>query len=257
MTQDKFPTEIIDLPSKGHFYPKDNPLSSGKIEMRYMTARDEDILTSANLVQQGKALDKLLQSLMVDKTIDYGDLLVGDKNAILIGARVLAYGKNYDFSFIDEYGEKVKGKIDLTKLVSLEYDFSDYEKGVNSFSFTLPKTERILTFSIPTHKDELEMDIEVEAIKRVFKDDTNAVSRESSTRLKYLIKSVDGKTDRKSINEFVDNEFLSVDSVEFRKFVGNTSPDLDFRIEVKNSRGEQERVAVPMTAQFFWPDSRL
>ena len=75
--------------------------------------------------------------------------------------------------------------------------------------------------------------------------------------LKYLIKSVDGKTDRKSINEFVDNEFLSVDSVEFRKFVGKTSPDLDFRIEVKNSRGEQERVAVPMTAQFFWPDSRL
>ena len=116
MTQNKFPTEIIDLPSKGHFYPKDNPLSSGKIEMRYMTARDEDILTSANLIQQGKALDKLLQSLIVDKTIDYNDILVGDKNAVLVGARVLAYGKNYDFSFVDEYGEQVKGTADLTKL---------------------------------------------------------------------------------------------------------------------------------------------
>ena len=210
MTQDKFPTEIIDLPSKGHFYPKDNPLSSGKIEMRYMTARDEDILTSANLIQQGKALDKLLQSLIVDKTIDYNDLLVGDKNAILVGARVLAYGKDYDFSFIDEYGEKVKGKADLTKLVPQDYDFSKYEKGINSFSFTLPKTERDLTFSIPTHKD-----------------------------------------------EFVDNEFLSVDSRAFRQYVVETSPNLDFTIEVKNSRGEKEKVVVPMTAQFFWPDSRI
>ena len=257
MTQNKFPTEIIDLPSKGHFYPKDNPLSSGKIEMRYMTARDEDILTSANLIQQGKALDKLLQSLIVDKTIDYNDILVGDKNAVLVGARVLAYGKNYDFSFVDEYGEQVKGTADLTKLNAEDYDFSDYEKGINSFSYTLPKTERILTFSIPTHQDEMSMDIEVEAIKKVFKDDREAISRENSTRLKYLIKSVYGKTDRKSINEFVDNEFLSVDSLAFRNYVAETSPNLDFRIEVENSRGEKEKVVVPMTAQFFWPDSRL
>lgn len=257
MTQNKFPTEFIELPSKGHFYSEDNPLSSGKVEMRYMTARDEDILTSANLIQQGKALDKLLQSLIVDKKINYNDLLIGDKNAILVGARVLAYGKDYSFTFIDEYGERVKGTIDLTKLVSLEYDFSEYEKGINSFSFTLPKTERVLTFSIPTHKDEMLIDVEIEAIKRVFKDDTEAVSRENSTRLKYLIKSVDGKTDRKSINEFVDNEFLSVDSLAFRAFVKETSPNLDFRIEVQNSRGEKEKVAVPITAQFFWPDSRI
>ena len=257
MTQNKFPTEIIDLPSKGHFYPEDNPLSSGKIEMRYMTARDEDILTSANLIQQGKALDKLLQSLIVDKTIDYNDLLVGDKNAILVGARVLAYGKDYDFSFIDEYGEKVKGKADLTKLVPQDYDFSKYEKGINSFSFTLPKTERDLTFSIPTHKDEMDIDIEVEAIKKVFKDDIESINRENSIRLKYLIKSVDGKIDRKTINEFVDNEFLSVDSRAFRQYVVETSPNLDFTIEVKNSRGEKEKVVVPMTAQFFWPDSRI
>jgi len=101
------------------------------------------------------------------------------------------------------------------------------------------------------------MDIEVEAIKKVFKNDKEAISRENSTRLKYLIKSVDGKTDRKSINEFVDNEFLSVDSLAFRNYVAETSPNLDFRIEVENSRGEKEKVVVPMTAQFFWPDSRL
>ena len=159
--------------------------------------------------------------------------------------------------FIDEYGEQVKRTADLTKLVPQKYKFSKYEKGINSFSFTLPKTERVLTFSIPTHKDEIDIDVEVEAIKKVFKDDREAISRENSTRLKYLIKSVDGKTDRKSINEFVDNEFLSVDSLAFRNYVAETSPNLDFRIEVENSRGEKEKVVVPMTAQFFWPDSRL
>jgi hypothetical protein len=101
------------------------------------------------------------------------------------------------------------------------------------------------------------IDVEIDAIQKVFKDDIEAVSRENSTRLKYLIKSVDGKTDRKSINEFVDNEFLSVDSLAFRTFVKETSPNLDFTSEVPNSRGEQERVAVPITAQFFWPDSRV
>ena len=257
MTENKFPTEIVDLPSKGHFYPEDNPLSSGKIEMRYMTARDEDILTSVNLIQQGIALDKLIQALIVDKKIDYNDLLVGDKNAILVGARILAYGKDYTFSFIDTYAQVVKGKADLTTLIPKEYDFSKYEKGINLFSYTLPKSERIVTFSIPTHKDELIVDQELEAIKKVFKDDKGAINRENSTRLKYLIKSVDGKTDRGFINKFVDTEFLSFEAVEFRNFVIETSPDLSFRTEAENSRGEKEEVAVSMTADFFWPNSRV
>ena len=255
MAEHKFPTEVIDLPSLGKVYPKDSPLADGKIELKYMTTKEEDILMSQNLIKKGVVIDKLLDSLIVTEGVTQDDLLLGDKNAVLVGARVLAYGKDYDFYFIDEYGEQVKRTADLTKLAPQDYDFSKYEKGINSFSFTLPKTERVLTFSIPTHKDEIEIDVEVEAIKKVFKDDTEAISRESSTRLKYLIKSVDGKTDRKTINEFVDNEFLSVDSRAFRSFVSETSPNLDFKVEVKNSRGEKEKVAVPMTAQFFWPDT--
>jgi len=142
-------------------------------------------------------------------------------------------------------------------LIPRDFDFSKYEKGVNLFTFTLPKTERVLTFSIPTHKDELLLDQEVEAIKKVFKEDKEAINRENSTRLKYLIKSVDGKTDRGFISNFVDNEFLSVEAVEFRNFVVKTSPDLSFKTEAENSRGEKEQVAVSMTADFFWPDSRV
>jgi len=257
MTENKFPTEIVDLPSQGHFYPEDNPLSSGKIEMRYMTARDEDILTSVNLIEQGKALDKLLQALIVDKKINYNDLLVGDKNAIFVASRILAYGKEFSFSYLDSYGEKTKGKVDLTEIKAKESDFSKYEKGVNLFSYKLPKSERIVTFSIPTHKSEIEVEQELEAVKKVFKDDREAIDRENSTRLKHLIKSVDGKQDKAYINSFVDNEFFSVDSNAFRNYVSDQNPNLDFTATTENSRGEKEQVAVPMTAKFFWPDSTI
>ena len=96
------PTEIVDLPSKGLLYPKDSPLSSGKVEVKYMTAREEDILTSVNLIKKGLVVDKLLQSLIVDESVKIDDLLLGDKNAILIAARILAYGK--------EYGVEVEGQ---------------------------------------------------------------------------------------------------------------------------------------------------
>ena len=93
----KFPTEVIDLPSKGVLYPKDNPLSSGKIEMKYMTAREEDILTNQNYIKNGTVIDELLKALIVSK-INYNDLITGDKNAIMLAARVLGYGKDYTFT---------------------------------------------------------------------------------------------------------------------------------------------------------------
>ena len=93
MAKNNFPTEEVNLPSKGYFYPKENPLSSGKVEMKYMTAREEDILTSPNLLRQGIAIDRLLESLIVDKDVNIGDMILGDKNALLVAARILAYGK--------------------------------------------------------------------------------------------------------------------------------------------------------------------
>ena len=111
MAEYKFPTEVVDLPSKGYFYIDGHPLSSGKVEVKYMTAKEEDILTSQNLIKQGTVIDILLQALIVDKTINVHDLLVGDKNAIMVAARVLGYGKEYEFEYDGE--EK---SVDLSKL---------------------------------------------------------------------------------------------------------------------------------------------
>ena len=98
MAENTFPTEIVDLPSKGYFYPETNPLSSGKVELKYMTAKEEDILTSQNLIKDGTVIDMLLQSLIVNKDIKVEDLLIGDKNAIMLAARILGYGKDYEFT---------------------------------------------------------------------------------------------------------------------------------------------------------------
>ena len=165
----------------------------------------------------------------------------------------MAYGKDYEFSYIDSFGEKVKGKIDLTKLKETKVDLSKFEKGQNIFNFTLPKTERQLVFKLTTNNLEKQISTEVDALKKVYKD----VEPENSTRLKYQIISVDGNQDRKFINNFVDNEFLSVDSLAFREHITSITPTIDFTAEVKNSQGGKEKATVPITVGFFWPESRI
>ena len=144
MAEVKFPTEVVDLPSKGLLYPDDSPLSTGKVEIRYMTAKDEDILTSPNLIKKGIVIDKLLESLIVNKDIKVGNLISGDKNAILVIARVLAYGKDYE---IEVDGSKVT--VDLTQLKDKELDKDIVHNKENSFPFELPSPGSELPSSPP------------------------------------------------------------------------------------------------------------
>ena len=128
-----FPTEVIELPSKGLLYPESNPLSLGKLEMKYMTAKEEDILSNQSYIQKGTVLDKLLESLITTKEINVTDLIVGDKNALLIAARVLGYGKDYTFTYDGKEHE-----VDLSILENKTFDESLITKGTNEFSYTLP-----------------------------------------------------------------------------------------------------------------------
>ena len=243
MAEVKFPTEVVDLPSKGLLYPKDSPLSSGKVEVKYMTAREEDILTSANLIKQGVVVEKLLESLIVDKSIKVDDLLIGDKNAVLIAARILAYGKEYEIEFS---GQKMV--VDLTQLKDNKLDESLVSNGVNEFEFELPATKRKLTFKMLTSGDEKAIDEEVKGYEKV-----DGIGYELTTRLKYQIISIDGDTKRASINSFVDNEFLSRDSIAFRAHVSEIMPDVDMTSTYTDENGEEKEFTVPMTVTFLWP----
>ena len=243
MAEVNFPTEVVDLPSQGLLYPKDSPLSSGKIEVKYMTAKEEDILTSANLIKKGIVVEKLLESLIVDKSIKVDDLLIGDKNAVLIAARILAYGKEYEIEFS---GQKMV--VDLTQLKDKKLDESLVSNGVNEFEFELPATKRKLTFKMLTSGDEKAIDAEVKGYEKV-----DGIGYELTTRLKHQIISIDGDTKRASINSFVDNEFLSRDSIAFRMHVSEIMPDVDMTSTYTDEDGNEKEFTVPMTVTFLWP----
>jgi len=246
MADYKFPTEMVELPSKGYFYFDGHPLSKGKVEVKYMTAREEDILTSQNLIQQGTVIDKLLESLVVDKSIKLDDMLVGDKNAIMVAARILGYGKDYEFTYDGE-----EHKVDLSKLEPMNIDFSKYTKGKNEFEFKLPNSERSITFKLLSGKDEKDIASEIKAREKISKEQ----SSELTTRLKTMILSVDGKSEKSYINNFVDNEFLSRDSFAFRQHLSSITPDVDMSTTVVDAGGKEIEVTIPVTVRFFWPSA--
>ena len=238
----KFPSEVVDLPSKGLIYPKDNPLSSGKIEMKYMTAKEEDILTNTNYIQKGVVLDKLIESLIISK-INYNDLVTGDKNALLIASRVLGYGKDYTFkSGGEEY------TVDLTELEDKLLDSKHLkEEGVNEFEFTLPYAKTPITYKLLTHGDEKAIEKEIAGLQKIKK----GVSPEVSTRLKYIITSVDGNREKKDTREFVDNYLLARDSRDLRNEIKRIAPDVSL---VYKGDDVEEGITIPVGINFFWPD---
>jgi len=245
----KFPTETVDLPSKGLIYPKDNPLSSGKVEMKYMTAKEEDILTNQNYINNGTVLDKLVESLIISD-INLNDMVIGDKNALLIASRVLGYGKDYKFKAFSTQTRQVEEfEVDLTTLKDKHLDPKDLkEKGLNEFNFTLPTAKSEITFKILTHGDEKKIDREIKGLQKIKKDS----SPEISTRLKYLITSIDGDRESKSIREFVDNYLLAKDARALREKIKQISPDIDLKYVGEDA---EEGIAVPVNLSFFWPDA--
>jgi len=240
-----FPTEVVELPSKGLLYPEDSPLSSGTIEMKYMTAKEEDILTNINYLQQGIVIDKLLQSLIVSD-VNYDDLLLGDKNALLIAARVLGYGKDYDVSYL---GEKVT--VDLSKLENRKLDESLFTKGKNEFTFSLPTSGTEIKFKLLTHKDEKEIEAEIKGLQKIDKDS----NPELSTRLKFMITEVDGDSKKSTIRKFVDNFFLARDSRAFRNHIVSIQPDVDLTFYPEG--GPEGGVEIPIGISFLWPDAGI
>jgi hypothetical protein len=241
-----FPTEVIDLPSKGLLYPKTSPLSKGTIELRYMSAKDEDILTNQNYLEKGTVIDKLLQSLIVDESINYSDLLIGDKDALMIAARILGYGKDYEITYMKE-----PYTVDLTTLNHKEIDFSKFKQGSNEFEFTLPTTGTEVTFKILTHSDEQKIDQEIQGMKKINKNFTG----ELSTRLKHTIISVGGSKETKEIRNFVENQLLAADSRALRNHMDTIAPGVNLKFYPEN--GPNGGVTLPIGITFFWPDFRV
>lgn len=253
----KYPSESIGLPSEGYFYNSNSPLSNGLVDVKYMTAKEEDILTSQNLIKKGVVLEKLLESLIVTDGVKIDELLVGDKNALFIASRRLAYGDSYGPLEIKcpKCGKENNCTVDLSKVNNKEFDFEKYERGVNLFEFVLPASKVNLKYKLLTHRDENAIEQELTALNKINK---SGASPEVTTRLKKMIVSVDGNEDRQIVNKFVDQQLLSKDSLAFRSYVKENTPDIDLSFDFEcNDCSHNERMGIPLSVSFFWPDARV
>jgi len=225
MAELKLPTEVVSLPSKGLLYAKDSPLAKGEVEMKYMTAKEEDILSNVNYIKNGTVIDKLLQSLIVTP-INYDDLLIGDKNAILIAARVLGYGAEYEFKYTNGRGDELEAKVDL------------------------PKSGNTVTFKLLTHGDEKKIEDEIKGLKKI---NPNS-SPDITTRMKHMITSINGNREQKEIRNFVDNFLLAAEARALREYYAKIQPDIELKFIPDDENYTGEGIMIPVSLNFFWPD---
>ena len=248
MSEHKFPTEVIDIPSGGKVYGKDSPLAEGKLEIKYMTTKEEDILMSENLIKKGVVIDKLLDSLIVTKGVKQEHLVLGDKNAVLVACRILAYGPEYTCEVTNPKNpdQRVEHTFDLSqcpfKTISEDIDYSD-----NSFDFITPIAKTKLKFKLLTGVEEKQIEKDIEQTKKF------GYNAEISTRLRYTITEVDGDNKPETITAFSQN-MLARDSVALRNYIQDISPDIDLTSEIEIG-GEPVSVSIPLTVGFFWPKS--
>lgn len=244
-----FPTEVISLPSKGLCYPESSPLSKGEVVVKLLTAKEEDILTSTNLIRKGIVLDKLLESIIVDSKINVNDILIGDKNAILVSTRILAYGPEYKVKVTDPTeNESVEVEIDMSKLNIKEIDDTILNRE-NEYDFSLPKSGAQIKFKLLTHGDESAIQKDIDAAEKALKQ-----SNEVTARYRRVIIEVNGNRDLGFISNFVINQFQAQDARELRKYMNSITPDVDFTFDYTSPfTGEQEALKVPIGADFFYP----
>ena len=246
-----FPTEVLSLPSNGLIYSEDSPLRSGTIDVKYMTAKEEDILTSQNLIEQGVVITKLLESVIADSKVKLDEMLIGDKNALMIGTRILGYGADYNIMLTDpDTKERVEYTVNLSELKNKSVDESLLKNG-NLFSFELPNSKRVVEFKLLTHGDEKAIEEILKDYKKV--EELTGVSYELTTRLKHQIQSVDGDKTQKTIDNFVDNEFLALDARAYRNYIDSVTPDVDMTFEYESQEGNNHTLNLPLGLEFFWP----
>ena len=251
------PTEFVELPSQGKMYPQGHPLYNQEtIEIKYMTAKDEDILTSRSLLKKGLAIDRLIDNLIVDKSIRASELLLGDRNAILITSRASAYGHIYRTNVAcPSCGERAKRNFNLLEPRvrhggewDEEYKIEQNTKG--NYVIKLPFTELLVEMKMLTGKEEVAMVRESQKKTKM----ENEIEATLTGQMRHFVVSVNGYDDKKIIDHVVKN-LTARETRIIRKAYKQLTPDLSIvgDFECRSCSHEQE-LEVPFNADFFWPD---
>ena len=250
------PTEFVKLPSEGKYYPPSHPLhNQTTIEIKQMTAKEEDILTSMTLLQNGVALERLLESIIVNKSISPNSLLVGDRNAIIISARVSGYGNVYKTKItctnclteqnnnFDLNTAEITSASDILEKLPNEINHNDD----GTFSVVLPKSQLNVTLRLLVGTDERIL------ADRIQKNENGVVDRIVTTQLKHMIAAVNGNNTREAI-DYVSDNLPSSDSAFLRGIYKTIVPNIKLNLDFKcDNCSHNEEMEVPLTAEFFWP----
>lgn len=251
------PTEFVYLPSKGKYYPEGHPLFNKEtIEIKQMTAKEEDILANKSYIKKGVAIDKLLESLLVDKSIELDSLLLGDKNALIIAARISGYGPEYGVGVqCPDCGEKFENEFNLYELQSKEDDEEIVlPEGVekterNTFRTVLPTTKWEVEFRALTGRDEKDIARMLENRKKMNPNAELSVL----DQIRTILVSVQGVTDRAIIAQAI-NSLPARDSRYLRSIFQVCVPNVKFTQHINcTSCGATSKLEVPLTVEFFWP----
>jgi len=237
------PYDVIPLPSGGLLYPGKKPT----IEVEYLTAMDENILTSPNLLQSGKFIDVLLKRKIRDKEIDQKDLLIGDRNAIVIWLRATGYGEKYPVTITTPDGDEFESEVDLTKLKQKPLGATPDENGY--FDFELPRSKKQIKFKLLTVRDEEDLSKRNEAQKKRNAEYTDTITHKLGTQ----IVSIDGRTDKEWIYNF-SRVMPAGDSLALRQYINKIEPGVDLNVEVEVPGGEPINTFLILGPDFLWPD---
>jgi len=231
----KFPANIINIPSQGKVYAETSVLRSGKVEMRHMTAYDEDILSNSSYIKEGVIFDKLLEALIVTPNININELTVGDKEWLIISARILGYGVEYEVTITDPTTkENKRGIIDLSKLKHKTFNLDSDENGC--FDYTVPNTTDVIKFKYLSSSDNFKVNSE----------------KLTSSFLKLSIQSINEKTSKQEIEDYLKYEFKAIDSRKFKKYIIDTAPSIDYNVKVIGANGDTIDATFQFNADLFW-----
>ena len=247
------PTEVVPLPSKGRVYPVESHLANSEtFEIRSMTARDEDILTSRALLKQGKAISALLKSCISDKTIDPDQMLAGDRNAALIAIRITGYGADYEVEVeCPKCEAKSKHCFDLNSLPTKPIGADPLAPNTNAFSYGLKRSGKDVVFKLMNGADEHELSVNLEKMKKAA--GPSSIDPSITARLCSQILSINGEADKSKISQIVRNMPAS-DARDLRKYIDKISPGVEMtQTFVCPSCAEESEVDVPLGTEFFWP----
>jgi hypothetical protein len=247
------PVEVVPIPSEGKVYPEGSSLHRrDRLEIKAMTAREEDILASRALIQQGKVVTRLIESCLIDKTINVNEMLLGDRNALMISIRITGYGSLYSVDATCTHCSKPSTQdFNLSELGIKRLPIEPSSEGENLFAFKLPVTGKDVLFKFLTGADDQERSIVAERKKKLMPG--MEVEESITSKLEQQLVSVAGITDKNKINHFVKN-MPARDSRALRTYIDKNSPGIDMNLWMKCKHcSESSQVGLPIGINFFWP----